>query len=242
MPTLRALQTIVLLVCALGLWSGAARAQGPTPTPDPCNPAFTAAYYAGQGDAAFSIRSFTVANQAYTCALTLDPSLGGAYAKRGFARAAQGDDDGALADYALALALDEAATNVYINRASLYMGQGNFALAMADLTVALALEPANVRALHNRAVLHGAEGSFDLALADLSSALAVAPDDPALHAAQGAIYLALANASYAEFRALAGGSTPLFGGTPTNLYLAFERNLLSGNFGEWLGLLRPGQG
>ncbi|MDZ4767927.1 MAG: tetratricopeptide repeat protein [Chloroflexota bacterium] len=240
MPSRGAMRHLIaLLACGLLVWGGSAFAQ--TPTPDPCDPTADAAFFTGVGDSAFRLRDYSRADRAYTCALARDPASPDALARRGYARSVQGDDAGALADFEAALTLNESAIDVYVNRGALYMRQGNFALAIADLTLALALEPDNTRALHNRAVVHAAEGSFALALADIDAALAVAPDDPDLHAAKGAIYLGLANASYGQFRALAGDTTPFFGGAPAGLYLAFERNTVTGNFGEWLGLLRPGR-
>jgi tetratricopeptide (TPR) repeat protein len=225
------------LLIGCGLLTGAAFGQ--TPTPNPCDPAGTEAYFVGAGNAALALRDYSQADARYTCALALDPASGDALARRGYVRSLLGDDAGALADFAAALALDERRVEVYINRGVLYVRQGNFALGMGDFDLALTLEPGSVRALHNRAIAHAAEGSFARALADIDAALALMPNDPALHAAKGAIHLGLANASYARFRQLAGDAVPFFGGAPTNLYLALERNLTTGSFGEWLGFLRP---
>jgi tetratricopeptide (TPR) repeat protein len=225
----------VMVGCAL--LAGAAFGQ--TPTPDPCAPDATEAYFVGAGNASLALRDYSTAETRYTCALLRDGASVDALARRGYVRSVLGNDAGALADFAAALTLDERRVEVYINRGVLYLRQGNFALAMGDLDLALTLEPGNARALHNRAIAHAAEGAFTRALADIDAALAITPDDPALHAAKGAIYLGLANTSYARFRSLAGDSAPFFGGAPTNVYLALERNLTTGSFGEWLGFLRP---
>lgn len=229
------LKVIGLLICLL-LAGGAGRAQ--TPTPDPCDPSGDTAYFVGIGNAWFNAGDLTRAITAYTCALERDPASAEALVRRGYARSAQGDDGGALADLEEALTRDPDYVDAYIHRGVLYVRQGIFALAQADFDAALALDPQNVVALQNRAVAYAAEFRYPPALADLNAALAIAPDDPELHAALGAVYLGLAAESYGQFRALAGDNIPITGGVPRALYLAFERNALTGNFGEWLAFLR----
>ncbi|MBL8132233.1 MAG: tetratricopeptide repeat protein [Anaerolineae bacterium] len=229
------LKVIGLLICLL-MAGGVVRAQ--TPTPEPCDPSRDTAYFVGIGNAWYNAGDLTRAIAAYSCALERDPTSAEALARRGYARSAQGDDAGALADLEEALALDPEYVDAYVHRGVLYVRQGIFALAQADFDAALRLDPPNVVALHNRAVAYAAEFRYALALADLDAALAIAPDDPELHAALGAVYLGLAAESYGQFRALAGDNIPVTGGAPQTLYLALERNALSGNFGEWLAFLR----
>ncbi len=229
----------LLLVFSLSMSFGIGVTQAAQEESPPCDTVSEAIYFVGLGEAYFASKAYNDAILAFSCGLALDDTLVPAYVTRGFARSIQGDEPGALEDFNSAIALDETSIDAYVSRGTLYMRQGNFALAIGDLTVALALEPDNVSALQNRAVVHAAEFNYDLAMDDLMLALMIAPDDPALHAAVGAVYLALAAQSYGQFRALAGDNVAIPGGAPSSLYLAIERSALTGNYGDWVALLRP---
>lgn len=235
------LSRLLLVMILLVTGAGAALAQTPSLTPDPCDLSPDAEYFVGQGNAFFAAEDYTRAIASYTCAVEHDSNYAPAYSARGYARSVQGDEPGAMTDFDRAIELDENQIEAYINRGALYLRQGNIAVALGDLTIALALDPANVRALQNRAVVYASEGSYELAMDDLNAALSIAPDDPELHATLGAVYLALAAQSYGQFRALAGESIPITGGAPTSMYLAMERNIVTGSFGEWLAFLRSAE-
>jgi tetratricopeptide (TPR) repeat protein len=199
------------------------------------------AYYVGRGDSLFGRARYSDAVFYYSCALVQRDDLVQVYAQRGFAFAAIGDSESALADYERALALDEAFVPVYVNRGALYTRLGNFGLAINDLTLALALDADNVAALNNRAVVHAIEGSYDLALQDLALATQIAPDDPLPYATLGAVYSALAAVNYQQFVAVSGRSS-LPAGTPSDVIAAVDDQIRSGDFSIWLSLLSPDGG
>jgi tetratricopeptide (TPR) repeat protein len=234
---------VAAALLALNAAAAAAQTATPSPTPTPC-PAVPSAvpdafgYQLGLGDVQFSRARYSAAVLQYTCALELRPNDATALAKRGFAYAAIGESESALADYEAALAADELYVTAYIHRAALYTQLGNFGLALNDLTLALSLTPDNPIALNNRAVVHAIEGSYTLALEDLEAAMAIAPDLPILYITRAAVYSALAARDYQRVQA-ATGNAPLPAGRPTEVLSGIDEGLRTGDFGIWLALLSP---
>jgi tetratricopeptide (TPR) repeat protein len=210
--------------------------------PEPFITDATPAYYIGLGDAAFDRGDYPTAVIAYTCAIDLEPGYAPTYANRGYAHAALQNIEAALADYNRAVELDEALVSTYVNRGALYTAQGNFSLAMLDFTVALTLDPNNAVALNNRAIVHAAERNFDLAMADLEQAIALAPAYAAPRATLAAVYSALAAQNYQEYVAIVGEEARLPAGTPTEVIIAVDESLRTGDFAIWLALLAPAEG
>lgn len=226
--------------------AGATAAQQPETTPEPCPP-FPAGvpenytYYVGLGDALFERMSYPAAIRAYTCALALQPSDASIYADRGYAYAALGDSTLALADYDQALVLDELLIAAYVNRGALYTRLGNFGLAVNDLTLAITLAPENATALNNRAVVHAIEQHYDLALADLETALELAPQNADAYATRAAVYSVLASRDYQQVVTITE-SNVLPAGTPSDVLLAVDDSIRTGDFSIWLSLLTPDAG
>lgn len=234
---------IARLFLLILLLAGAARvsAQDATPTPKPCPPfpegvAQDYGYYVGQGDSLFARVSYSAAAESYTCAIRLQPNYAPAYARRGYAYAALGDSERALADYEQALALDETYIPAYVNRGALYTRLGNFGLAINDLTLAISLDPNNADALNNRAVVHAIEGNYDQALDDLNAAIAVDASRPLPYAVRAAVYSALASKDYQSF-VTRSGSSHLPAGTPPDVLVAVDDSIRTGDFSVWLALL-----
>lgn len=233
---------ILLSVLILSLTIFAtARAQTEIECPEPFIPDATPAYYVGLGDAAFDRGDYAASVIAYTCAIDLQPDFAPTYASRGYAHAALQNVDAALADYNRAVELDETLISTYVNRGALYTRQGNFSLAMLDFTVALTLDPDNAVALNNRAIVHAAERNFDLAVADLEQAIALAPDYAAPRATLAAVYSALAAQHYQAYVAIEGEQARLPAGTPTEVLVAVDDSLRTGDFAVWLSLLAPAE-
>lgn len=231
----------LMLMISLSIAADTAHAQTATPTPDPCpavpagvNDAFT--YYLGQGDSLFERVRYSAAAESYTCAIQRRPDYAPAFAKRGYAYAALGDSDRALADYEQALTLDELYLPAYVNRGALYTRLGNFGLAINDLTLALSLAPDNAAALNNRAVVHAIEGSYDLALADANAAIDTEPTNPLPYATRAAIYSALAARDYQQVVTITRSSV-LPAGTPADVINAVDDSIKTGDFSIWLALL-----
>lgn len=221
-------------------------AQQPETTPEPCPP-FPAGvpenytYYVGLGDSLFERMSYSAAIRAYTCGLELQPNDASIYADRGYAYAALGESTLALADYDQALALDELLIAAYVNRGALYTRLGNFGLAVNDLTLAITLAPDNVTALNNRAVIHAIEQNYDLALADLDAAIQVAPQNAEIYATRAAVYSALASRDYQQV-VMITESNVLPAGTPSDVLVAVDDSIRTGDFSVWLSLLTPDAG
>lgn len=245
-----------LLVLSLGWGIATASAQDveptATPTPDlaeiicpeiPARIPQDFSYYVGLADSLFARALYTAASESYTCALRMEPDYAPAYVRRGYAYAALGDTARALTDYERAIVLDELSIPAYINRGALYTRLGNFGLAINDLTLALSLEPDNAEALNNRAVVHAIEGNYDLALADVNAAVQIDPQNPPPYVTRAAIYSALAALDYQQYVAVSTYDA-LPAGSPSEVIMAVDDSLRTGDFSLWLSLLtadsRPG--
>ena len=243
MTTPRFQHQIRILIALLILTTNAlsAFAQDATPTDIPCPP-FPAGvqqdftYYVGQGDSLFGRVFFSDAILSYTCALKLQPDYAPVYARRGYAYAAIGDSDHAIADYQQAEALDETYIPTYINRGALYTRLGNFGLAINDYTLALSFDPNNVVALNNRAVVDAIEGNYDLALTDLNQAIQLAPQVALPYATRAAVYSALAARDYQQYVSVSK-TNRLPAGSPTAVLTAVDDGIRTGDFSIWLSLL-----
>lgn len=235
----RRLAGIALLVLSVNVSVAAAQEVGTTPEPCPPFPAGVPqnyTYYVGQGNSQFARMSYNAAIRSYTCALDLQPDYAPTLANRGYAYAALGDSTLALADYEQALVLDETFIPAYVNRGALYTQIGNFGLAVNDLTLAITLDPNNVIALNNRAVVHAIEKNYDLALADLDAALQIAPENARAYATRAAVYSALAARDYQQFVSVSN-TYQLPAGTPTDVLVAVDESIRTGDFSVWLSLL-----
>lgn len=196
-------------------------------------------YYIGAGNVYFDQGDYTRAIVAYTCALQLDPNYAPAYVSRGYAHAAQLNNEAAALDYDRALALDGNLVSAYNNYGLLYASEGNFGLALTQLNLAVALAPNNAVSYNNRGVVHAIEGNYDLAIADLKQAIALDPNYAAPHASLGATYSAMAAASYDEYFAVAGENAVLPGITSENILETLEQRNITGDFSLWLSFMTP---
>ncbi len=78
---------------------------------------------------------------AYTQAISLNPSDTNAYINRGNAYRATGDFEHAIADYTAVVASDQQNIKAYINRGNTYARQGHIAQAFADFHTAIRIAP-----------------------------------------------------------------------------------------------------
>ncbi len=237
----------LLAACLLIFGQGALLAQTEAteePEEDPCaiplidDPA--PSYYVGLGDVQFGRKNFAASVVHYTCAIDRQPDYAPTYASRGFAYAALGDSDSALADYDRALELDETLLAAYTNRGTLYARLGNFGLAIGDFTLVISLDPDNAVAYNNRGIIHAVEGNYDLAIADFQEAIGIDSRYTMPHASLAAVYSALAAQSYQRYVEVTGLPNPVLpAGTPEQVITALDGSLRNGDFSVWLPLLSP---
>jgi tetratricopeptide (TPR) repeat protein len=233
------MKRLISLLIATVTLAGVLRAQTDFECPQPSAVGETSAFYAAQGDVAFSQRNFSRAVLLYTCAIEVNDANPAYFSARGYAYGEIGDVERAVADYTTAVTLDELYVPAYINRASLYTAQGNLGLALGDLSLVLALEPDNLIALNNRAVIHGIERNYDLALADINALLAVDNGYSAAYATRAMVYSAMSAEAYRTFVDLEGENAVLPAGTPDDVLIRLSDSLVTGDFGVWLGVIIP---
>jgi tetratricopeptide (TPR) repeat protein len=98
--------------------------------------------------------------------------------KRGLARQAKGDLDGAIADYNRAIELDPKVPYVYDYRGFARRDKGDLDGAIADYNTAIELDPHDANGYHNRALSKQTKGDWDGALADFDRAIELVPSEP----------------------------------------------------------------
>ena len=85
----------------------------------------------------------TAGDPAFSRSLTLNPFQPMVFNNRGYAWAAIGELDKALADYTHALEIDPAYASVYFNRAAVWFEKGDLQHALQDAETAVRLDPEN---------------------------------------------------------------------------------------------------
>ena len=108
--------------------------------------------------------------EAYTQAITLDPTDARAYNNRGLVYAAQQQWDKALPDFTQAITLDPNDAIAYNNRGNVYRAQQQWGEALADYTQAITLNPNYANAYYNRGLLYQQRNERDAAIADFRQA------------------------------------------------------------------------
>jgi tetratricopeptide (TPR) repeat protein len=195
-----------------------------------------ASHFIGLGDAFRAQGNYTQAIVAFTCAIDLDPTFAPAYVSRGVSHVAKFNYPAALADYNQAIELDETYTVAYNNRGILYALEANFGLAIADFTIVASFAPDDPTPYNNRALIHAAEGNYDLALADAQQALALDAEFAPAHATLGAIYLALAEASYATYDQITEHA-PVANGDAQGMLASLEAARDTGSSSAWMAFM-----
>lgn len=124
------------------------------------------------------------ATQAFSAAVTLDPTLAPAYAGRGEAWALRGDYRGAHNDLSTALSLDPGQADVFALRASARRHLKRLNDALLDASTALKLVQDHPEALLERGIIYRLRGADDQARADWLTLVRTSPDSEAAEAAR----------------------------------------------------------
>jgi len=117
----------------------------------------------------------TVAIDACTAIILLDPRNDGALVNRGIAYRRNGDIESAIRDYDEAIRLNPHAADAFNNRGNAFRDREEFERAIADYDEALRLDPHYAHAYNNRGIIFLETGELDRALADFDKAIAEDP-------------------------------------------------------------------
>lgn len=131
---------------------------------------------------------YGAAQEDYTRAITIDPTLSAAYYNRGLIRYRAGANQDALADYSQAIALNPGVARYYNNRAAVYYALGDYAAALQDADEAIRLDGSLANAYTNRGLIRLTIGNTGDALGDFDRAIELAPDSAAAYNNRGYLY------------------------------------------------------
>ena len=128
-----------------------------------------------------------------TCdrAIELDPELVLAYNNRGYAYAALGEYEKAIADCDQAIELDPEMAMAYSNRGGTYLNLGEYEKAIADCDQAIELDPEMAMAYNNRGEAYLNLGEYEKAIADYDRAVELDPEMAMAYNNRGYAYAAL---------------------------------------------------
>ena len=138
-----------------------------------------------RGNFMMILQQFSMAIEAYSDVINLNPRPAAAYTNRGFAYFHNGDVDKAIDDYAEALKLDRALTFAYNGRGLAYTAEGKIDTAIADFTKAIKLNPDFAAAYTNRGIAYAAKGKIDSTIADFTEAIKLNSDCAAAYTNRG---------------------------------------------------------
>jgi tetratricopeptide (TPR) repeat protein len=115
------------------------------------------------------------------------PKTAADFSARGFARQAEGDLDGAIADYDRALGLDPKDLQASYRRGLARQAKGDWSGAIADYNAVLSHNPRDADAFSNLGFVKQSQGDLDGALADYAQALLINPKIPGAYYNEGLI-------------------------------------------------------
>lgn len=152
----------------------------------------TSEAYAARGTLLMKQRAFDQAVRDFSDAIIMHvDDAGTVYAKRGSAKLALGDGDGALADYNQALALKPNQIDIRNNRALLVLRMGRRHDALADADAAVALDPTSTRSHLVRAQIYVSLGRMEDAIAEYGRVLETNPNDAMAYLNRGEVSMAM---------------------------------------------------
>jgi tetratricopeptide (TPR) repeat protein len=146
-----------------------------------------AAAYEGLGQAYHRLRQDELAFQAYTHAISIDPTDPNGFAGRGDVLHELKFLDAAQADYDEAIRLDANHSRAHCGRGIMLTELGRDDLALADLDRAIALDPKFAKAYSHRGALHARRGENKPAVDDYDALIRLAPANAGAYKDRGGI-------------------------------------------------------
>jgi tetratricopeptide (TPR) repeat protein len=134
-----------------------------------------AAAYQGLGAAYYRVGHKDMAVQAYTEAISINPTDPNAFAGRGDVLIALQMFESALADYNEAIRLDPAHSRALAGRGIAYGELGRDESALSDLSRAIEIDPEFARAYSHRGAIYARRGENAAALSDYNTLLRLLP-------------------------------------------------------------------
>jgi tetratricopeptide (TPR) repeat protein len=138
-----------------------------------------------RGARSYLEKNFEEAQNLFTQAIVLLPTLSSAYNNRALIRRRNKDLQGALDDMNTAIRLKPNGATKYANRALIYMNLKQYSESMADSTKAIELNPEMAGAYFNRAQARQEVGDLFGALQDYQVAIRHEPEVGVFHLSQG---------------------------------------------------------
>ncbi len=146
-----------------------------------------AAAYQGLGQAYYRVGQRDMAIQAYSEAISINPSDPNAFAGRGDVLSVLQMTADALADYSEAIRLDPTHSRALVGRGIVYGDLGRDDLALSDLSRAIELDPEFARAYSHRGSLFARRGENQAALSDYNTLLQLARGDAGTYKDRGGL-------------------------------------------------------
>ncbi len=123
------------------------------------------------------------AEQRFSEAIGIYPSLAGAYLQRGLAREGLHQMDAAIEDFERALSQDSSLASAHTGLGVIYRERGDPARAMNEFNLAIHLNP-NADAFYQRGQLYESQGRHQQAIEDYAAAIHEQPDAPYVYRAR----------------------------------------------------------
>ena len=143
-----------------------------------------------QGNFLLMLNQISMAIEAYSHAIDLNPDNADIYINRGAAYSKKGNYDFAIDDCNKAIQLYPSYPLAYSNRGNAYNSKGEYDFAITDLERAIELKPDYAEAYNNRGNSYKAKHKYDLAIENYDKAIQLNPELPEAYCNRGTAYSA----------------------------------------------------